>query len=186
MLALVLFSIGFVLFASHCGKGVHAASITYTHTLTSTLVRATCECGYSVNSTVSPQYAVFTDLFETDFLHLTDFTRENGWYRNNYTTQPGKNVMAKWASPSNILANPLEDEYSWAGPAVNGTDAGAQFWVRPDYGPNKDYVGTAELASYRSDIIYGSFRVAVKASAVNGTCTAFFWVRHPPFATVEI
>ena len=49
---------------------------------------AGCECGYTVNRTDSENYAVFTELFESDFLHMGDTAfkdaSSSGWIPQTY------------------------------------------------------------------------------------------------------
>lgn len=73
----------------------------------------------------------------------------------------------------NIVANPLKDADAWSGEAEEEGDAGLQLWVRSDH--SDGYVGGAELATFRRDALYGTFRVGMKLSSVNGTCGAFFF-----------
>jgi beta-glucanase (GH16 family) len=39
-------------------------------------------------------------------------------------------------------------------------------------------IRSAELVSERDDILYGSFRIAMKTSSIDGTCAAFFFYRN--------
>ncbi|OCL12042.1 glycoside hydrolase family 16 protein, partial [Glonium stellatum] len=136
-----------------------------------------CECGYSVNRTSDSSFKVFTELLETDFLHSENLTGA-GWTPQEYNVshQAARGPYGKQFRVSNVVANPLRDEYSWAGSSVNGGDAGLQLWVRSN--DSDGLVGAAELAAQRTDVLYGSFRIGVKMSGVQGTCAAFFWFRN--------
>jgi hypothetical protein len=138
---------------------------------------AYCECGYSVNRTSDASFEVFTDLFENDFLHAANPTDER-WTPQQYNVTPklARGPYGKEFRLANVVSNPLRDPFSWAGASVNGGDAGLQLWVRKDA---DGLIPAAEIAAQRTDILYGSFRVGMKMSKVNGTCGAFFWVNIP-------
>jgi hypothetical protein len=120
-----------------------------------TLVAASCECGFSVNSTDIPQHQVFTEFVETDF------TRGilGGWIPQNYTVTKSlaRGPYGKIASISNVVPS----------------KQGLQLWVKRAAG---DLIPMAEVSTQRTDMLYGSFRVKAKMTGVNGTCGAFFWV----------
>ncbi|QDS77245.1 hypothetical protein FKW77_003266 [Venturia effusa] len=121
------------------------------------LTAATCECGFSINSTDSPLHQIFTEFIETDF---TDGTL-GGWVPQTYSVSKdvsrgpyGKIASVKMAIP---------------------TKEGLELWVE---GLSKDSGGSilmAEISTHRSDMIYGSFRVKAKMTDVPGTCAGFFW-----------
>ena len=135
------------------------------------IVRADCECGYTLNSTL------YTDLIETDFLHLANITGDKTWQPQNYTVTPelARGPYGKNASVTNVVANPLKSQYDWAGNGINGGDAGLQLFVRGGV-PKDGLIPIAEVATERADIFYGSFRAGMKVTGTPGTCGAFFWV----------
>jgi len=137
---------------------------------------AACECGYSVNSTGSSSYAVFTELVEADFLHLSQVGTAYGWQPQAYnvTAEDARGTFGKMAEVGNVIPNPLKDSNAWLGESVNGGDAGLQMWVRAN--DSNGAVPMAEIDGTRMDLLYGSFRIGMKATSVNGTCGAFFWV----------
>lgn len=138
---------------------------------------AACECGYSVNTTSDPAYAVFTDLLESDFLHTkTDNITMAGWKAQEYnmSAKASRGPFGKKFVVGNVETNPLTDPDSWSGESDHGGDAGLQLWVRGDH--SQSFVSGSEMASVRDDTLYGSFRVGMKLSGSNGTCGAFFWV----------
>lgn len=143
----------------------------------SRLATASCECGYSLNSTTDSNFAVFTDLIENDFLHTTTENLTSvGWRPQlyNVSAKDARGPFGKDFQVENVETNPLKDKFSWAGEAENGGDAGLRLWVRGDH--SHGYVEAAELASVRDDQLYGSFRIGMKlAGAGTGTCGAFFW-----------
>lgn len=147
-------------------------SITFCTLLLATLVRSDCECGYTVNSTL------YTDLIESDFLHLHNITGDTDWQAQNYTVSSklSRGPYGKNASTDNVVANPLKSRYNWAGDGVNGGDAGLQLIVRGGTPDKGGHIPMAEMVTARDDILYGSFRAGMKITNVNGTCGAFFWV----------
>ena len=147
-------------------------SIAFCAVLFAALVRSDCECGYTVNSTL------YTDLIETDFLHLQNITGDTDWQGQDYTVSAelARGPYGKNASTTNIVANPLKNEYDWAGDGVNGGDAGLQLIVRGGTPEKGGLIPMAELVTSRDDMLYGSFRAGIKITNVNGTCAAFFWV----------
>ncbi|KAF2806563.1 concanavalin A-like lectin/glucanase [Mytilinidion resinicola] len=141
-------------------------------------VSAVCECGFSV--AVDPvgdsSFSVFTELFETDFLHSTNLADAH-WLRQQYSvnSSDSRGPYGKNFTTSDVVTNPLKDPYSWAGDSIHGGDAGLQLWARE---PINSMIPAAEISANRTDILYGSFRVGMKMSKVNGTCGAFFWFRN--------
>ena len=134
-------------------------------------VHSECECGYTVNSTL------YTDLLETDFLHLADITADTDWQPQNYTVTPelARGPYGKNASLANVVANPLQSQYDWAGNGINGGDAGLQIIVRGGV-PQNGLIPMGELATARRDMLQGTFRAGMKVTATSGTCGALFWV----------
>ncbi|MCJ1305849.1 hypothetical protein MMC08_008666 [Hypocenomyce scalaris] len=145
------------------------------------LAHADCECGYTVSS------ALYTDLLETDFLHLPNITLDTDWEPQNYTVSPAaaRGPYGKNATIGNVIANPLQNNNSWAGEGVLGGDPGLQLWVRGGT-PANGLIPMAEVASAREDMLYGSFRAAMKLTGTSGTCGAFFWVHLPIFPSHSI
>jgi hypothetical protein len=140
---------------------------------------AACECGYSVNSTSDPSYAVFTELVENDFLHTkTDDFSTVGWRPQEYnvSSKEARGPFGKSMELRNILSNPLKDDKAWAGDAEHGGDAGLELWVRGDHA--NGLVSGAEIVSMRNDSLLGSFRVGMKLSNSSGTCGAFFFYHN--------
>ena len=134
-------------------------------------VHSDCECGYTVNSTL------YTDLLETDFLHLPNITSDTDWQPQNYTVTPeiARGPYGKNASLSNVVANPLESQYDWTGNGINGGDAGLQIIVRGGT-PQDGLIPMGEVATTREDMLQGTFRAGMKVTATSGTCGALFWV----------
>lgn len=150
-------------------------------------ITATCECGYLVNTTssnttTSVNSTLFTTILETDFLHLSSFTDTKDWIPQEYTVSAAlaRGPYGKNASLSNVITNPLQSAYDWAGTGSNNSGAGGlQLYVRAgSSAPTGSLIRSSELVTNRSDILYGSFRAGMKITPVNGTCSAFFFYRN--------
>ncbi|EOA87333.1 hypothetical protein ACJQWK_10276 [Exserohilum turcicum] len=145
----------------------------------SPLANAACECGYSVNKTTDPSYAVFTELVENDFLHTkTDQLSQVGWRPQQYnvSAKDARGPYGKAMEVSNVLTNPFKDDNAWSGDAEHGGDAGLELWVRGNHADG--FVSSAEVVSMRNDSRLGSFRVGMKLSNSSGTCGAFFFYHN--------
>ena len=136
------------------------------------LVRADCECGYTVDD------VLYTDLLESDFTQIENITLNTDWFPQKYTIPPdvARGPFGKNASLSNVVSNPLKDERTSDSISVRGGDAGLQMIVRGGE-PSDGLIPMAEIVSAREDVFYGSFRAGMKLTGTNGTCGAFFWVR---------
>lgn len=140
-----------------------------------------CECGFAVNGTNSLHFGLFTDFFETDFLHASNVTNtsigNSGWQPQVFNTSAKESNGDYGTSKQlgNIIANPLP-EGQWGGSPVTVGEAGLQLWVRHDL--ENGLIPVAEISSPRDDMLYGSFRAAIKFSGMNGTCGAFFWYHN--------
>lgn len=121
---------------------------------------ADCACGYTVNKTVEPDYAIFTDMIETDFLHTYDFAYDTahsiGWIPQTYNQT---NISAPYGQAKmadNVVTNPLASIWDWGGEGIRGGDPGLQLWVKSALVNDVlGYVPTAEIVSEREDILYG-------------------------------
>lgn len=152
-----------------------------------TQTTASCECGFLLNTTSSNSTSlgattIFTNILETDFLHLFTLKDTQDWIPQNYTVSPAlaRGTYGKNASLSNILTNPLQSAYDFTGIGTNNSGAGGlQLYVRSGSTATAgSLIGASELVTNRSDILYGSFRAGMKVTPVNGTCSAFFFYRN--------
>jgi hypothetical protein len=139
------------------------------------LVAADCECGYS--STIRDTAYVFSDILETDFLHLDDVSQDTDWQVQEYnvTAKVSRGPYGTSSQVDNVISDPLADNYSYSGPSQLGGDPGLQLYVRGGV-PRDGYVPVAQVNSVREDMLWGSYRTALKLTNVRGTCGAFFWV----------
>ena len=138
-----------------------------------------CTCGFSVNDTSSEHHAVFTDLDEIDFLHIRKLTEKSiTWARQEYNTTAvgARGPNGKMALLQNVIENPLRSIFDWGGQGFRGGEPGLQLWVRSSIVDGMVSIG--EIAAKRTDVLYGSFRVAMKVTQIHGTCGAFFWVSY--------
>jgi hypothetical protein len=149
---------------------------------------ASCECGYTVNDTSASSYALFTEAFETDFLHLDstalewDERNETGWSWQVYNVTPivARGPYGKDMEARNVIVNPMKSQYDWAGPTELGGVGGLQLWARAKEtvsGKNK-FVPGSEITTLNADMMYGSYRIGVKMTGEPGTCGSFFWFRN--------
>jgi hypothetical protein len=145
------------------------------------LVRADCECGYlsTINGTDSTsddnnhEYALFTDLLETDFTRFeqNDLSQNTDWARQafNLTRERARGDYGEMFAVENVHVSNGQDG--------GGQDAGLQLVVGSELVDGM--VPVAELDTQRLDLLWGTFRASMKVSGVEGTCAAFFWVGLP-------
>ncbi|KAI4160929.1 MAG: hypothetical protein L6R39_000135, partial [Caloplaca ligustica] len=137
------------------------------------LVSAACECGYQTHSIKSNENEVYTDVLESDFLHLKDINAQQDWIRQVWdipavgTAPWGRNMTLE-----NVITNPLPGKIGSQG--VNGGDPGLELRVSAGE-PRGGAVRSGEVATARRDMKYGSFRAGIKYTGQNGTCGAFFF-----------
>ncbi|KAF1827057.1 glycoside hydrolase family 16 protein [Dissoconium aciculare CBS 342.82] len=142
---------------------------------------ANCPCGYKLDSPSSGSI-LLTEAVETDFLHIGNAAKLDLWLPQEYrqTAQAANGPLGRSFDVKNVAANPLRDPHSWAGSSVRGGDPGLQLWVNRTLTPGDSggsMVHCAEIVMQRGDILYGSFRIGLKTTTVNGTCGAFFFYR---------
>ncbi|OQO14490.1 hypothetical protein B0A48_01368 [Cryoendolithus antarcticus] len=141
---------------------------------------AACECGFSLQTSNSTA-TFFTHSIETDFLHISSVAYSGiegtPWQPQvwNQTAAQSRGAYGRSNLLENIVPNPLPGG-TWSGPGARGGDPGLQLVVRKDLVDGM--VTGAELATSRTDILYGTFRVGMKVTGINGTCSAFFWYRN--------
>ncbi|KAF7955800.1 hypothetical protein EAE96_004723 [Botrytis aclada] len=137
---------------------------------------ADCECGYSsfIGDSVEPY--IFTDLIESDFLHIPNITFDTDWRRQqfNMSADAGRGPYGMNYSIEQVTSNPILDENTWSGDGEFGVDPGVQLTVGGG-DPANGFVQTAEMDSAREDLLWGTYRAAMKLTLTPGTCAAFFW-----------
>jgi hypothetical protein len=139
------------------------------------VARGDCECGY--------QYAIngtsylFTDLLESDFRHIKNISLDTDWRRQEYnvTAAVARGPFGESPRLSQVFSNPLINASADSGAGVLGGDAGLELVVAGGI-PSDGSVAVGELNSVRQDMLWGSYRAAMKLTNVPGTCGAFFWV----------
>lgn len=138
-------------------------------------VNADCECGYS--QSINGTFYVFTDLLESDFLHLANISLDTDWRRQGFNVTPAvaRGPYGESLQVSQVVSNPLVNNFSYTGPSQLGGDAGLQLFVRGGI-PSDGLIPVAEVNSVREDMLWGSYRAAMKLTIIPGTCGAFFWV----------
>jgi hypothetical protein len=70
-------------------------------------VNADCECGYS--QSINGTSYVFTDLLESDFLHLANISLDTGWRRQGFNVTPAvsRGPYGESLQISQVISNPL-------------------------------------------------------------------------------
>ncbi|KAI1267242.1 glycoside hydrolase, family 16 [Xylariaceae sp. FL1019] len=139
-----------------------------------------CECGYSIYQDAKGAPLIFTDLMETDFVHVDITTGGGGraWSPQGYNRSSGaaRGPYGESYAVDNILSNVIADPKVFSGSGNLGLDAGLRLVVR---GATQDnMVSVAETATTGLDYSYGTFRVGMKTTDVPGTCSAFFWYQN--------
>jgi hypothetical protein len=129
----------------------------------------------TINNATSP--SLFTDLIETDFLHLPNVTLDTDWRPQefNVTAAAGRGPFGMNFTTLNVASNPILNATNWTGPGEFGGDPGLELTVNGGI-PANGYVQTAEIDSAREDLLWGTYRAAMRLTLVPGTCSAFFWV----------
>lgn len=67
---------------------------------------------------------------------------------------------------------------------MDGGDPGVRLVVAPGV-PGDGFVPVAEMDSARTDLLWGSYRAAIKLTLVPGTCSSFFWVRTSTWSSSD-
>jgi hypothetical protein len=141
------------------------------------LVKANCQCGYQMTIDNASEPSLFTDLIETDFLHLPNISLDTDWRRQEFpvTAAAGRGPYGMNFTIQNVVSNPILNASNWSGPGEFGGDPGLQLSVGGGI-PANGYIQVAEIDSTREDLLWGTYRAAMKLTLVPGTCSAFFWV----------
>jgi hypothetical protein len=127
------------------------------------------------NASTTTAPALYTDLIETNFFHVQNITQNTDWRVQTYASR-SQRPYGRNTTRENVIANPLADNSMLDGPGVLGGAPGLQLWVRGGP-PINNYVPSAEIATRRKDLLYGSIRIAARLTPVNGTCSAMYTVR---------
>lgn len=141
-----------------------------------------CECGYSITTESDGEQHIFTDLLETDFIHV-DVTGDgrgaasHGWAPQvyNITSQTSRGPFGEFFDVKNVVSDTIKDQKLFDGPGSLGMDAGLHLVVRNEMVDSN--VPVAEISTTGLHYFYGTFRAGIKTTDVPGTCSAFFWVR---------
>ncbi|KAL5329333.1 hypothetical protein ACEPPN_002844 [Leptodophora sp. 'Broadleaf-Isolate-01'] len=130
---------------------------------------------HAVNLATATPY-VWTDLLETDFLHLDDIAKDTDWQRQNYSVAPeaARGPFGIRFVSDNVKLNRISNPMNWTGPGELGGDPGLQLTVGAGVTPD-GFTRSAQLNSARQDMLWGSYRALLKLPSVSGTCSAFFW-----------
>jgi hypothetical protein len=144
-------------------------------------VTSDCECGYSMTTGSDGTQHVFTDLHETDFVHLDvtgdgEGSANHGWAPQGYniSSQASRGPFGESFTVRNVMSNINKDPKLFSGRGTLGLDAGLLLVVRDVL--QEDRVPVAEISTTGLHYFYGTFRAGIKITDVPGTCSAFFWV----------
>ncbi|KAI0393977.1 glycoside hydrolase family 16 protein [Xylariaceae sp. FL0594] len=142
-----------------------------------------CECGYSITLASDGTQHVFTDLLETDFIHvnITGDGRgraRHGWAAQGYniTSEAARGAFGESFMIKNVMSDTIKDPATFGGPGSAGLDAGLHLVVRNTM--QNDRVPVAEISTTGLHYYHGTFRAGIKTTDVGGTCSAFFWYQN--------
>ncbi|KAI1082219.1 glycoside hydrolase family 16 protein [Whalleya microplaca] len=143
-------------------------------------VVANCECGYSITTEPNAEQHVFTDLLESDFVHLdiTDGTKGYGAYGwasqdFNMSKEAARGNYGESFTTQDVVSNKIADSAVFEGPGSKGGDAGLHLVVKSQV--QDGMVTGAQIATTDLNYYYGTYRAGIKITDVPGTCSAFFW-----------
>ncbi|KAI1340576.1 glycoside hydrolase family 16 protein [Xylariaceae sp. FL0016] len=141
---------------------------------------AACECGYSVHTGTERTRYVFTDLFESDLVHVNVLGGEQGWaaQEDNRTAEAARGPYGELFTVDDVFANTIADRAVFDGDGVRGPGAGLQLMVKGNSEIAGGMVSNAEIATTGLDYFYGTYRAGIKVTDVEGTCSAFFWYQN--------
>ncbi|KAI1212223.1 glycoside hydrolase family 16 protein [Annulohypoxylon truncatum] len=146
----------------------------------SNLALADCECGYSIITTSDNKRYLFTDILESDFIHLdiTDGSQkygEYGWARQdfNMSSEVARGPYGESYSPQNAISNNIANEQVFEGSGTKGGDAGLNLVVKSEI--QDGMVTGADVSTTDTHYFHGTFRAGIKVTDIPGTCSAFFW-----------
>ncbi|KAI0881921.1 glycoside hydrolase family 16 protein [Annulohypoxylon maeteangense] len=149
-------------------------------TILSNLVLADCECGYSIITASDNKRHLFTDILESDFVHLdiTDGSQkygEYGWARQdfNMSSDVARGPYGESYTPQNVISNNIANEQVFDGSGTKGGDAGLNLVVKSDI--EDGMVTGADVSTTDTHYFHGTFRAGIKVTDIPGTCSAFFW-----------
>ncbi|KAI8966207.1 glycoside hydrolase family 16 protein [Daldinia sp. FL1419] len=144
------------------------------------LVLADCECGYSIITPSDDKRYVFTDILESDFIHLdiADRTQEYGdygWIPQEFdmSSAVARGPYGESFTSENVISNNIADEQIFSGPGAKGGDAGLKLVVGSEI--KNGMVPCSDVSTTDVHYYHGTFRAGIKVTDVPGTCSAFFW-----------
>ncbi|KAH8883202.1 concanavalin A-like lectin/glucanase [Thozetella sp. PMI_491] len=125
-------------------------------------VLASCECGHTVRLQ-GLGTTLLTDSLETNFLNVTTLVGSPDWRTQifNKSSNASRGPYGELFSPSTVL------------PASTVRSTGFQLVVGSK--SVDGMIPSAEIATTRSDFLYGSYRASIKLPRDSGTCAAFYW-----------
>lgn len=114
---------------------------------------------------------MFTEILESDFTILKNITEDQDWIVQEWkvSREASHGPYGRSMEPANVRSNPLNNDTG-----ATADEAGLELWARATM-EDDEHISVSEVDSFRSDMLYGSFRAGIQTTAVNGTCMAFFW-----------
>lgn len=149
---------------------------------------ADCECGYSITAGDDRSVNTFTDLLESDFIHVDYVSaasnQKKGWAVQvfNKSAERARGSYGESFIAGNLEGNVIHDTNIWTSNGAGGRDAGLELVV--DSNVVDKMVQAGQVATMTGDYFHGSYRASIKVTVAEGTCTAFFWVSRPGKCTV--
>ncbi|KAI1469577.1 glycoside hydrolase family 16 protein [Daldinia caldariorum] len=146
------------------------------------LALADCECGYSITTPSDDGRYVFTDLLESDFVHLDIVggagAKAYGGYEwtpqaFNMSSEVARGPYGQAFTVQNVISNNIIDEQVYNGTGPRGGDAGLELVVGSEI--ENGMVPCADASTTDAHYFHGTFRAGIKVTDVPGTCSAFFW-----------
>ncbi|ETS84013.1 hypothetical protein PFICI_05889 [Pestalotiopsis fici W106-1] len=143
---------------------------------------ADCECGYSIITSGGgdddDNTQVFTNLLEADFIHI-DYVGEgatrNDWATQTYnmSSQAARGSYGESFVATGVQNDLVKDANLWTNDDTDGDNVGLRLMVRSE--TVNGMIQGGQVATTAGDYFWGSYRASIKVTAVQGTCSAFFW-----------
>lgn len=128
------------------------------------------DCGFTLNDTLPDKsYALFTDMIETDWVHISDVEEDTDWKPTTWNLSCNTHSMVE-----NIRENPLSGD-GWQGQGQHWGRAGLQLIAPKPENKSHGITPQAYMRTKQANILYGTFRTAAHIPNVPGTFATFNW-----------
>jgi len=117
----------------------------------------------------------FTQVLETDFIHLSDISANMDWVRQefNRTKESARGLFSEVFTVQNAYTSPNFTDEPKDTLGGNNQSSGLELAVKATLVDGM--VSAAEIDTARTDMLYGSYMAGIKLTSVPGSCSAFFW-----------